>query len=63
MIKKWRMIVCNTEILISNCCDFNFANLLVRGNIAVTTNITRSPVIQVAFKNLGNMLLKLIEQQ
>lgn len=57
------MILCNTEILISNCCDFNFANLLVRGNIAVTTNITRSPVIQVAFKNLGNMLLKLIEQQ
>ena len=57
------MILYNTEILISNCCDFNFANLLVRGNIAVTTNITRSPVIQVAFKNLGNMLLKLIEQQ
>ena len=41
MIKKWRMILCNTEILISNCCDFNCANLLVRGNIAVTTNITR----------------------
>ena len=35
------MILWNTEILISNCCDFNYANLLVRGNIAVTTNITR----------------------
>ena len=39
-------VVGNTEVLKSNLCDFNYAYILVRGNITVVG----PPVTQVAFK-------------
>ena len=40
-------ITCNTEILKSNLCDYNDADILVTGDITVVA----APATQVAFKN------------
>ena len=41
-------IICNTEVLKSNLCDYNDAYILVRGNITIAgSNLST----QAAFKN------------
>ena len=40
-------ISCNTEILKSNLCDYNNANILVKGGITFTA----AAQTQIAFKN------------
>ena len=55
-------IICNTEDLKSNLCDYNDTYILVKGN----TSVTGSTVIQIEFKNMHlslNVSQKLMEIQ
>ena len=48
-------IVCNTEILKSNICDYNDANILVKGNFTVTA----APATQVWFRNCASFTISI----
>ena len=63
MVRKWNIVIGNskasyeeengityyTEVSKSNLCDYNYAYILVRGHITITTALQ----IQVAFKNFS----------
>ena len=57
-----KKIIYNTEVVKANPCDYNYAYILIRGNITIACNIGE----RVAFKTVHYSLSasqKLMEQQ